>query len=202
MASLHIFRPLIVITTSRRKSPLTNSFIKALSRVLGAPIIRRGTSNLDEIAYNIKEEGYEGFIVTYSRLGNPSVLTFYRYIHEKDYFLLFGRIFILGIYIDRSFRSYYEYITLEHECVSEGCLSTYDFLWSFFKKWKIHNTEKKINNVARIRVNELEEFRDRWILKMESDPKFAPCVINFLDHMSSRVILKVKVHHVWKSQPK
>ena len=192
-----VYRPKIVITTSRRKSPLTNTFIKALSSVLGAFIIRRGTSNLDEIALNAKETECGGIIIVYTRMGNPSVLTFLK-ITENGYYKLFGRMFLLGVHINRTFRGHYEYIRLLKKCSSKACEKTYDFLRNFFSGWEIEDVPEnyKLSNIL---VKELEEYRESWLRKFADNPKFSPSTIEILDHKSN-ILIRLRVHHVWISE--
>jgi len=193
------YKPSLVITTSRRKSPLTNTFIKCLSRLLGAPILRRGTSSLDEIAYFVSKEGYEGFIVTYTRLGNPSVLTFYR-INQQGFFEMFGRLFILGVYINRSFRGNYDFVALTKECSSDSCDNVYAFLKDFFSIWQVDSSYATYD-YSLMRVKELEEFRETWLIKFKNDPKFQPATIEFRDSKMRNVLLRIRVHHAWRSGP-
>jgi len=191
-----LYSPNIVITTSRRKSPFTNTFIKALANLLGVPIIRRGTSNLDEIAYFVKKEGYEGFIVTYTRLGNPSVLTFYR-ITQDNFFKLFGRLFILGVYVNRNFRGYYDSVKLINNCTSEDCTSTYTFLKDFFEIWSIESSNT--DNYCILMVKDLREFCENWLLKLKDDSKFRPSTLEFWDPQRKNLWLRIRVHHIWRS---
>ncbi len=186
------FRPKIVITTSRRKSNLTNTFIKTLARALGVPIIRRGSSNLDEIAYNVMNYGYEGFIVVYTMRGNPSALTLFR-ITDEGYFKLFGRIFILGVRINRLFKGAFDGIRLIYEGNEECSKETYEFLKEYFLPWKVLNREK---NFCKISIKDLEVFRESWLKESE---KFRPAEIIFQSTKGVE-ILRIRVHHVWKAK--
>ena len=187
-----VFRPKIVITTSRRKSNLTNTFIKTLARALGVPIIRRGSSNLDEIAYNVMNYGYEGFIVVYTMRGNPSALTFFK-MTDEGYFRLFGRIFILGVKINRLFKGAFDGIKLIYEGNEEYSKEAYEFLREYFLPWKVQNQEK---NFCKISIKDLEVFRENWLKESE---KFRPAEIIF--HSNRGVeILRIKVHHTWKAK--
>lgn len=190
----YFYMPRIVITTSRRKSHLTNTFLKALSGLLGAPILRRGTSNLDEIAYNIVRDGYEGFIVVYTRMGNPSVLTFYRLV-EQGFFDLFGRIFILGVYINRRFKGQFEVIQISRDCVTPECNELYSFLSDFFAPWKIKND---FSSYSVLKISELKEYREKWLRNKTT--KFKPAQIDFMNHRGQVVWLRIRVHHCWRSK--
>ncbi|MHA1676148.1 MAG: hypothetical protein ACTSU6_03120, partial [Candidatus Njordarchaeales archaeon] len=109
-----------LITTSRRKSQLTNTFVKGLSLLLNAPIIRRGSSNLKSIALQAIEEDFDCLIVVYTARGNPSVLTFYRRAGQRDSpFVIHGRLFLMGFYLDRHIPAF-ECLKLVLESPSAG----------------------------------------------------------------------------------
>ncbi|MHA1616550.1 MAG: hypothetical protein ACTSX9_04510 [Candidatus Njordarchaeales archaeon] len=195
----NIFAPKVVVTTSRRKSPLTNTFIKALSTVLGSPIIRRGASNLDEIAYIVKSEGYEGFLVVYTRLGNPSVITLYK-LTEEGYFSLFGRIFLLGVHINRRFTGFFNGVKIEMDCESAGCENVYDFLIEYFRDWQI-NPLKSPEIVPSIWiVKDLHVYRQKWLKELRKDEKFKPAEIEVWDRKRRTLCLKMRIHHVWRHE--
>ncbi|MHA1590807.1 MAG: hypothetical protein ACTSVA_09485 [Candidatus Njordarchaeales archaeon] len=199
MSNRVAFTPKIVITTSRRKSPLTNTFIKALSATLGVPIIRRGTSNLDEIAYVVKSEGYEGFLVVYTRMGNPSVITFYKLV-DGYYFELFGRIFLLGVHINRRFTGLFEGILVEKEGQEKGCQETYNFLIEYMKNWKVDLTESKFNYSIWV-IRDLEVYRQKWLKNIKKDDeKFKPSEIEVWDNKRRVLCLRMRVHHVWRRE--
>lgn len=187
-----------MITTSLRTSPLTNTFIKVLSRLLNAPILRRGTSNLDEIAYFVASEGYEGFIVVYTREGTPSVITFYK-LSPKGFFELYGRLFLFGIYINRKFKKLYDSLALIEKCSTNGCEDTYAFLKNFFDKWIV---EPEQNNFVYMIISDLEEYRERWLNEPKSKEKLNPVIIEFVDPKRNMCVLRLKVHHVWRSLQK
>jgi len=63
---------------------------------MGVPIIHRGKSNLDEIAYYVKRAGYKSFVVVYSRAKRPSLLSFYR-LRPEGYFERYGCIVLKGV---------------------------------------------------------------------------------------------------------
>mgnify|MGYP000179704060 CR=1 FL=1 len=88
--------PDLVITSSLRVSHAANRFMRIFSAVTGAPILRRGKSNLDEIAYYVKRGGFKSFVVVYSRSDQPSVLKFFR-LTDLGYFKVCGYIHIGGI---------------------------------------------------------------------------------------------------------
>lgn len=189
------YEPAIVITTSHRTSPLTNTLIKTLSGLLNVPIIRRGRSNLDEIAYYVASEGYRGFIVVYTRLGNPSVLNLY-YFSKEGFFKLYGRVFILGVYINRRFKKVYDGLGLIRDCESKYCYETYSFFKEYLSRWEVSTSSNK--NYVHMVVKDLEEFRERWIKNKERKAKFTPAELDFLDPNKSVSILKIRVHHVWR----
>jgi len=189
------YEPAIVITTSLRTSPLTNTLIKTLSRLLNAPIIRRGSSNLDEIAYYAASEGYQGFIVVYTRLGNPSVLTLY-HLTKEGFFELYGRVFLLGIHINRRFKKAFDGLGLTKNCESKYCDEIYLFFKDYLSDWKTSSSFNK--NYVYMVVKDLEEFREKWIKNDEKNKKFAPTELDFLDPNKFVSILRIKVHHVWR----
>ncbi len=193
------YEPSLVITTSLRTSPLTNTLIKTLSRVMNVPVIRRGTSNLDEIAYYAALEGYQGLIVVYTRLGNPSALTMYRVV-EKGFFDLYGRIFILGIHINRRHRKAFEGIGLVNNCNSRSCNDVYSFLADYLSKWIIENPSHR--NFIYLVVKDLEEFREDWLLDKKKSEKLAPAELDFIDPKEQVSVLRIKVHHVWRYKQK
>jgi len=70
--------------------------MRIFSAVTGAPILRRGKSNLDEIAYYVKRGGFKSFVVVYSRSDQPSVLKFFR-LTDLGYFKVCGYIHIRDV---------------------------------------------------------------------------------------------------------
>ena len=123
-----------LITTSRRKSQLTNTFVKGLSLLLNAPIIRRGSSNLKSIALQAIEEDFDCLIVVYTARGNPSVLTFYRRAGQRDSpFVIHGRLFLMGFYLDRHIPAF-ECLKLVLESPSTGGKKVFNFLRDLLHK--------------------------------------------------------------------
>ena len=188
--------PKIAITSSRRVSRLTNTFMKALSLVFNAPIIRRGTSNLDHIAYNVKIHGFKGFIVVYTRLGNPSVLNLYKLVNE--HFEIIGRIFILGVHINRRYRGFFDSIKLINKGVEKGSYELFELFKHFFKGQEI--TGKNSKRFVKMIVNDLEVFRENQLKKLLNQENFKPSKLEFFDDKRGELILRIKVHHVWKSE--
>ena len=86
--------PNTVLTTSIRIPPLTRRLMKVLSALMGVPIIHRGKSNLDEIAYYVKRAGFRSFIVILSKGDRPSCLRFYK-LTSSGFFVRFGYV-VLG----------------------------------------------------------------------------------------------------------
>jgi len=167
--------------------------MKTLSLIFNAPIIRRGTSNLDHIAYNVKREGYQGFLVVYTRHGNPSVLTLYKLINE--YFELIGRIFIIGVYINRRARGNFDGLIFINKGESEGANHLFQLLKKFF-----NNTREitiSITRPVKAIIGDLEVLRDSHLKKFLTDEKFKPSKIEFFDNERGEMILRIKVHHVW-----
>ena len=74
--------------------------MKALSAVMGAPILPRGKSNLDEVAYYVKRAGFRSFVVVYSWRKAPSALKFYR-LTDKGFFMQFGVLVLEEVILHR-----------------------------------------------------------------------------------------------------
>lgn len=92
--------PNAVITSTIRVSPQTRRFIKTLSALMGIPILSRGKSSLDEVAYYTKKAGFTSFLVVFSRRGVPSRIDVYK-LMPKGYFKPLGYILMRGFEIYR-----------------------------------------------------------------------------------------------------
>ncbi len=192
-------KPSLVITSSRRPSQLTNTFMKTLSAIFNAPVIRRGTSNLDHIALLAKEANVKGFLVVYTTKGNPSVIDLYGLTHS--FFSLFGRIFILGLNINRHFRGNYKGNKLILKGESPGARKLFEFLKDYFTltNQTVDNFNTNIEyNV--IQIEDLAEITAKKLAKYEKDETFEPSVMVFSDERRGVQLLKMKIHHIWKSE--
>ncbi len=118
--------PELVITSSLKVPPSTRRFMRTLSAVTGAPIIHRGKSNLDEIAYYVKRAKFKSFVVVFSKKSGPSILTFYR-LTTLGYFAKYGSLFLSTVNLVRRHRSY---IGFEAILKGKNALSTQ--IWNFF----------------------------------------------------------------------
>jgi len=68
----------IVVTTSRRPSPRTRSFVKDLVSVLpGALRVTRGHLTMDELGVLASSHGADRLVVVGERKGNPSIIRVY-----------------------------------------------------------------------------------------------------------------------------
>ena len=194
-------KPSLVITSSRRPSQLTNTFMKALSAILNSPIIRRGTSNLDHISILAKDARASGFLVVYTNKGNPSVIDLYYKYNGR--FLLFGRIFLLGVYINRKFKGNFEWINLRLKGKSEGAKEVYDFLYDYFRySNSIKDIKERESNYCLIEVNDLNAISAKKLSKYIEEKNFRPATIDVIDENGGALLLKMKIHHVWRSQQK
>ncbi len=193
-----IIKPNIAITSSRRPSPYTNTFMKALSMAFNAPIIRRGSSSLDDILIIVRKHGIPGLLIVYSRMGNPSVIDFYT--SQDSYYYLYGRIFLIGVRVNRNARGEFKYISLEQEGKTPGSIELYQFLLGYFNKM-VTNDEPPEKSLLKIKIMDLENvniFRFRKIL--QKDSKFKPSKIEIWNSEEEELLLRIRVHHTWISQ--
>lgn len=127
-----IICPSLVLTSSIRVSGSVRRFMKKLSAVLGAPILHRGKSNLDEVAFFVKRGGFKSFVVIYSRKESPSLLRFYK-LQKEGYFDEFGCIVLrevvyggkMGVFVG---------CRLTRIGVSEMSRRLWNFLYNLFHK--------------------------------------------------------------------
>lgn len=124
--------PSLVLTSSIRVSGSVRHFMKKLSAVLGAPILRRGKSNLDEIAFFVKRGGFKSFVVVYSRKESPSLLRFYK-LREEGYFIEFGCI-VLGEVVYGGKIGVFVGCRLTRVGVSEMSRRLWNFLYGLFHR--------------------------------------------------------------------
>lgn len=78
----------MLITTSRRPSPRTRSFARALERVLPSKYLNRGKMSLREVFLKGKELGFSPLMVISERDGNPSRLEFFTSNEKPDAYIL------------------------------------------------------------------------------------------------------------------
>lgn len=73
--------PDALISTSRDPSQKTDQFVKVLSALFGAPIMRRGKASFGEIGYNAKKYGFKSILIAHNvkRYGFSKLL-FYKYV--------------------------------------------------------------------------------------------------------------------------
>ena len=195
MGSNKIFKPSILITSSRRPSRLTNTFMKALSAIFNSPIVRRGRSNLDHIALIAKEEGFKGFLIVYTRKGNPYIIDFYSL--KNTHYSLDLRLFMLGVYINRKFRGPFGSIKLVLKGVSEGSKQVYESLKRYFKQIEREEEVYDSANAAEIIIDDLTYIDQKKYSKLANDVKFKPSEIKILN-TRGEPLLRIKVHHVIK----
>lgn len=90
--------PNALITSTIRVTPSTRRFIKTISALTGIPILARGKSRLDEIAYMTKKAGFTSFLVVFSYKGQPSRIDLYS-LRPEGFFERLGQITIRGFEI-------------------------------------------------------------------------------------------------------
>lgn len=74
---------MILITTSRRPSPKSRSFIKDLVSIIPhAQKTNRGHKSLVELAFEAKKLGYRYILIVSDRRGNPSEISIYEVAEE------------------------------------------------------------------------------------------------------------------------
>ena len=191
-----IYKLSLLITSSRRPSQLTNTFMKALSAIFDSPIVRRGSSSLDHIALLAKENGFKGFLVVYTRQGNPSVIDFYS--QKNGFFSIDSRIFILGLHINRKFRGTFNAVNLILKGKSDGAKITYDVIKSYFERTKIDEFDVfGRENVVNMYIDDLTIIDPRKYQKMSKDEKFKPAEINIIKGRDE-LLLRIKIHHAIK----
>ncbi|MGQ4890916.1 MAG: hypothetical protein ACP6IP_00320 [Candidatus Njordarchaeia archaeon] len=193
-----IIEPNIAITSSRRPSQYTNTFMKALSMVFNAPIIRRGSSSIDDILIIIRKHGIPGLLVVYSRMGNPSVIDFYS--SQGSYYYLYGRVFLTGVNINRRARGEFKYILLEQKGQTAGSIELYHFLLGYFKDMMISDIPSQ-HNLAKFKIVDIA-VTPKVKKLLRKDSKFKPAKIEIWnsDKEEKELLLGIKVHHTWKSQ--
>jgi len=120
-----IICPDTVITSSIKVAPLTRRLMKTLSALMGVPIIHRGKSNLDEIAYYVKRAGFRSFVVFFSRGDKPSLLSFYK-LTEKGFFVRYGCIVLSNVIFHRRPRLY-----IGFNIISEDSEALAEKIWDF-----------------------------------------------------------------------
>ena len=192
-----VFKPSLVITSSRRPSRLTNALMKQLSVIFDSPLIRRGKSSLDEIFLIARDRNINGIMVIYSQKGNPSVVDFYYNI--EGYYLLFGRLFLLGLYINRNYKGVFDCIEISREGESKGTRNLYQFLLDYFNRIS-QPCKKSIFNKVKIVVDDLINVDAKKFAKLSKSKNFNPAILVFQDSNRGELILKLKVHHVWRSE--
>lgn len=172
--------------------------MKALSAIFNAPIIRRGTSNLDHIAMLARDADVKGFLVVYTNKGNPSVIDYY--YRSNDTFSLFGRMFLIGTYINRGFRGHYKAIRITLNGSSNGALDTYNFLREYFHQSRslIEDNNEDLPYCT-FKIEDLSEITAKKLSRYDEKNIFNPAVIRVIDESGGVLLLKIKIHHVWKS---
>ncbi len=79
-----------LISTSRDPSEKTDRFVKTLSALFGAPILRRGKDSLGEIAYTAKENNFKTLIIAHNvQKSGFSELLIYKLVNN-EYFEKFA----------------------------------------------------------------------------------------------------------------
>ncbi|MEM1639322.1 MAG: ribosomal biogenesis protein [Desulfurococcaceae archaeon] len=74
---------MILVTTSRRPSPKSRSFIKDLVSIIPyAQKINRGHKSLVELAFEARKLGYRYILIVSDRRGNPSKISIYEVREE------------------------------------------------------------------------------------------------------------------------
>lgn len=183
--------PKIALTTSRRPAHLTNRLMKALSAMLGAPIYRRGSSTLEEVARACKEVGLtNGFIVLYSKRRKPSLMTCYK-ISEDGKPVLFGRIFIIDFSISPAAKQVFTDVMIELAGKSQGARELFEFLRDYLRESAI----KESRRYVRLIVEDMPEDEAKKI----HNGKLRPAVMKFVDR-KGRELLVIEIHHVHRYQ--
>lgn len=72
-----------LISTSRDPSEKTDRFVKTLSALFGAPVLRRGKDSIGEMAYTAKHDGFKSLILAHNvRKYNFSKILFYKLVNN------------------------------------------------------------------------------------------------------------------------
>ncbi|HUT82347.1 MAG TPA: hypothetical protein VMZ29_14190 [Candidatus Bathyarchaeia archaeon] len=127
-----------VLTTSRKPSQRTRSFIRDLVRVIPWSFhFTRGSCSLDDLSDETKNLGITRLLILHEKKGNPSLLKFYKLVddklEERDY-----RVRIKGISLARELKRGRSAFTQEsklqviNHCESEFGEQLYTMLSLFF----------------------------------------------------------------------
>jgi len=184
-----LFSPRMALTTSRRPSHLTNRLMKVLSAALGAPIYRRGSSTLDEIAKACKSHGLTSFIVIYTRRKRPSILTCCRIINDS--YEIVGRIFIIDFEV-YPIKGVFTDVFVKLNGQSIGARILYDFLCKFWSPYRITKSKRYITLV----IDDLPA----EIKRRTKKEKLNPAVMRFVTPHGS-MMLEIFIHHVHEYFP-
>jgi len=184
-----LFSPRMALTTSRRSSHLTNRLMKVLSAALGAPIYRRGSSTLDEVARACKTHGLTSFIVIYTRKKRPSILTCCKVVNDS--YEIVGRIFIIDFRV-YPVKGVFTDVLIKLNGKSNGAKVLYDFLYKFWNPYKISESKRYITLV-------IDDLPDE-IRRRTKKEKLNPAMMRFVTPQGA-TMLEIFTHHIHEYSP-
>jgi len=135
---------LLLVTTSRRPSPRTRSFIKDLVSIIpSASKINRGHKSLVELAIEANRLGYQYILIVSDCGGNPSSIAIYEVAEDTSGHLALKNLAVIkvrGVKLSRenpeSSKTYgASSLSINYSnCVSSDCFYIADLLTKIFEK--------------------------------------------------------------------
>ena len=137
-------KPYILLTTSRKPSPRTRSFVKELSMTLPCVHrVNRGKKTLLELGLEALRKNIRYIIVVGERKGNPSLLRIYSVGYSIEYRRVLkhiASIVLSGVRLSRESPSSTRVFNPEtifldiNECISDQCLLFADMMYKIFNR--------------------------------------------------------------------
>jgi U3 small nucleolar ribonucleoprotein protein IMP4 len=147
----------LLITTSRRPSKRTRSFIKDLALIFGGVKFNRGKYSLEELIARLGDE--DRLVVVDTKKGNPSRMRIY------------GKHGLLKTYLIRKVKLLREFKDIDYKKINKISISTdNEFLKNFINILNIRTNSNKVSLKIEINESKDEKFQEykEFVLKKNS----------------------------------